>query len=278
MMVASRRSLRSLRWASAVGRWLLCGLAVTGVAASARFLVAPPRASVRVAPAPREDRAVAATAVAFARAYLAFDGGRPDAARSGLARVAGEAASVALAPNAPPLARQRVRSADVVQIRTAPDRAQVVTVAADTSRAGVLYLAVRVRRRPDGALQISGAPAFVGGPLAAPADPDPDARRREVSDRALTEVCRRALENYLAGAGRNLAADLSPAARVTLPALPLTVERMGDLRWSSAGRSVVAGVEVRDRDGVRYAQRYELDVARTADRWQIAAIGIDPSA
>src|SRR5262249_13587804 len=90
MIVASRRSLRRLRVAGAATRWLLCAVAVVGWAASARSLVAPPRPIVRTVASAREDHAVQAAAVSFARAYLALDGQRPDGARAALAALTGE--------------------------------------------------------------------------------------------------------------------------------------------------------------------------------------------
>jgi hypothetical protein len=278
MIALSRRSLRSLRVAAGVGRWLLGVVAITGVVASLRFLIDPPRAIVRSTPAPRDERALVVTATAFARAYLAFDGARPDSARDALAVVTGPAAAAAMAPDVPPTVRQRVRWVDVVRTRRGPDGTRVVTLAADTTRTGVVHLAVAVQRRGDGSLRIVGQPAIVGGPLVAPARPDADARRPAVADRALVEVCRRALGNYLAGAGTNLAADLAPEARVSLPDRALRLDRLRDMRWLVAPRSVVAAVEASDRDGVRYALRYELDVVRAGPRWEIAAIATDPRA
>jgi hypothetical protein len=278
MIVASRQSLRRLRLAAAAGRWLLVAVALAGIAASARFLIAPPPPILRTVAAPREDQAARATAAAFARAYLTLDGQRPDAARAQLATFTGADVAAQLAPDTPPLVRQRVRWVDVVSDRSAGPRSRTVLVAADTDRGGLVHLAVSVERRDDGTLRIVGEPALVGGPIVTDADPDPDARRAEVTDPALTEVCRRALGNYLSGAAGNLAADLSPTAHVSLPDLPLRLERVRALRWTVAGRSVVAAVQARDRDGVRYALRYAIDVVRARDRWEIAALATDPTA
>jgi hypothetical protein len=278
MITMSRRSLRSLRVAASIGRWLLWAAAIAGVAASLRFLIDPPRPIMRHATAPRDDRALVATAVAFARAYLSLDGARPDAARGRLADVIGPDAAATLVADAPPTVHQRVRSVDVVGDRPAAGGTRVVTVVADTDRSGPVHLAVTMQRRADGSLRAVGAPALVGGPLVGGAALDPDQRRPEVDEPALEDVCRRALENYLAGAGRNLAADLSAHARVTLPDVPLRLERVRGLRWIVVGGTVAAAVEVSDRDGVRYALRYELDVVRAEDRWEIAAIGTDPTA
>ena len=114
--------------------------------------------------------------------------------------------------------------------------------------------------------------------MLAQARTDPDAGRPEVTDPALAEVCRRGLENYLAAAARNLAADLSPSARVSLPDVPLRLERVRGLHWDEDRATVLAAVDARDRDGVRYRLRYALAVTRTPDRWEIAAVGVDPTA
>ncbi|MEA2382312.1 MAG: hypothetical protein QOH72_2283 [Solirubrobacteraceae bacterium] len=277
MIVASRRTLRRLRFAAGALRWSVVALTLAGLAASARFLIAPPRPVVRTVAGVHDDHAVEAAAVAFARAYLSLDGQHPDAVRTGLAALTGADAAAQMTADVPPLVRQRVRWADVVSDRVV-GAAHTVLVAADTDRRGLIHVAVTVARGRGGALRILGAPALVGGPLLDDADAEPDARRDEVADPALTEVCRRALENYLAGNARNLAADLSATARVSLPDLALRLERMRDLRWTVDGRSVVAAVEAADGDGVRYRLRYAIDVVRVEDRWEIAALATDPTA
>jgi GNAT superfamily N-acetyltransferase len=189
----------------------------------------------------------------------------------------GDDGAAQVAPDVPALVRRRVRWADVVSDRVVAG-VHVVVVAADIDRRGIVHLAVGVERRADGNVRIVGAPALVGGPVLDDAEVDPDARRAGVADAALSEVCRRALDNYLAGNARNLAADLSASARVSLPDLSLRLERMSDLRWSVADRGVVAAVEATDRDGVRYRLRYALDVVRVEDRWEISAVATDPTA
>jgi hypothetical protein len=278
MIVASRRSLRRLRFATAAARWSLLALAPVGIAANARLLVAPPRPIAHPVRAPRDDHAVEAAAVALARAYLTLDGQRPDRARSAIATLTGAAAAAAIVPDTPPLVRQRVRWADVVSDRPLAAARHAVVVAADTDHSGLVHVLVTIERRAGGNLRIVGPPALVGGPILDDAAVDPDARRAEVTDPALTAVCRRALENYLAGNARNLAADLSAVARVSLPDIALRLDDVGDLRWTVPGRSVAAAVEARDRAGVTYRLRYEVDVVRVEDRWEIAALATDPGA
>jgi hypothetical protein len=277
-ITGSRRSLRRLRVAASLPRWAVVALACAGLAASARFLIAPPRPVIRTVAGSHEDHAVRASAVAFTRAYLDLDGQNPDRPRAALAITTGEEPSAQLAPDVPPIVRQRVRWAEVESDRIVARRVHAVVVAADTDRRGIVHLAVNLERRADGALRIVGPPAVVGGAILDDADTDPDARRPEVTDPALSEVSRRALDNYLAGNARNLAADLAATARVSLPDLPLRLERMSDLRWTVTGRSVAAAVEASDRDGVRYRLRYALDVVRVEDRWEISALATDPAA
>jgi hypothetical protein len=65
------------------------------------------------------------------------------------------------------------------------------------------------------------------------------------------------------------------SCRRSLPDIPLRLERGRQLHWTAARRGVIAAVDARDRDGVRYALRHELAVTRAEDRWEIAAIGED---
>jgi hypothetical protein len=75
----------------------------------------------------------------------------------------------------------------------------------------------------------------------------------------------------------NLAADLTADAVVAVPGLAMTLRRMTVLSWSHDRRSVLATVEAVDADGVVYTLRYELDVRRVDERWEIAAIQTDPT-
>ena len=105
----------------------------------------------------------------------------------------------------------------------------------------------------------------------------PEGSQRDVADRGLRATCQRALRNYLARAADNLNADLTADAAVALPGLSLSLHRLTDLQWAPDGASVLASVEASDGDGVSYALRYELDVRRVDERWEIAAIQTDPT-
>jgi hypothetical protein len=270
--------MRRIRVSAGLTRWVLYATATAGVAASARFAIAPPRPIA--APAQvveRRDLAAEGYAARLARVYLTFDGDHPDTRRAQLASFVGAELDADLGLRAPPGRVQRVHWTEVVQSRPGADGSRVYTVAAQTDRAGLLYLSVDVARGHDHALRLDGYPALVGAPLSAPATAAPEGSLRTVTESRLRATCRRALRNYLARAGDNLNADLTADAVVALPGLDLSLSRLTDLQWAPHGGSVLASVEATDEDGVTYALRYELDVRRIDERWEIAAIQTDPT-
>jgi hypothetical protein len=271
------RPLWQIRLLRGFPRYLLYALCAAGLAASARFAVDPPRADApahsRPSPSPPE-LAAQGFATLFVRRYLTWDAAEPAAAQKALEPVLG----AGIAPDAglrlPARGEQRVAWAEVVQDRSPALGEHVFTVAAETDTAGLLYVTVSVIRRPDGSLALAGYPAFVGAPASGSAQLP--SRPREVEDRALVATVERALRNYLAASGDELAADLTSSARVSLPSLGLTLEALQRLSWSPDRRSVLAVVEARDERGVLYTLAYELDVATVAGRWEISAIQTDP--
>ena len=263
---------------AALTRWVVYAAATAGLAASARFAIAPPHPPA--APPPvveHRDLAAEGFASELARSYLAFDGDRPDAHRAQLASFVGEQLDPDLGLRAPPGSVQRVRWTQIVQSRPGADGSRVYTVAAQTDRAGLLYLSVDVARGHEHALRLDGYPALVGAPLTAPPAAVPEGSLRDVADRGLRATCQRALRNYLARAADNLNADLTADAAVALPGLSLSLHRLTALHWAPDSASVLASVEASDGDGVSYALRYELDVRRVDQRWEIAAIQTDPT-
>jgi hypothetical protein len=272
------RSMRRIRASGGLTRWVLYATATVGLAASARFTIAPPRPSAATPPMlEHRDLAAEGFATQLARSYLAFDGDRPDARRAQLASFVGDQLDPDLGLRAPTGRVQRVRWTQVVQSRPGADGSRVYTVAAQTDRAGLLYLSIDVARGRDHALRLDGYPALVGAPLSATAAVAPEESLRQVTDRGLRATCQRALRNYLARASDNLAADLTADAVVALPGLALTLRRVSALSWSPDRASVLAGLEATDGDGVAYTLRYELDVRRVDERWEIAAIQTDPA-
>jgi len=271
------RPLWQIRLARELPRYLLCALSVAGLAASARYAIAPPRMGAPVAPlrepAPR-DQAAEAYAVLFARRYLTWDAAVPQTSAEALAAFAGGAMEVDGGRQLPLSGRQGVDWAEVVQQRQTARGEHVYTVAAQTDTAGLLYIAVSVTRVADGSLALSSYPAFVGAPAAAPAQLPP--HRREVRDPALETVVERALRNYLMASRSELAADLSSDARVSLPTMALNLESLERVDWSPDGRSVVAVLRARDARGVQYTLAYEVDVVHVQGRWEVSAVQMDP--
>jgi hypothetical protein len=266
-----------VRLAREAPRYLVCAASVAGLAASARFAIAPPRvtgATPTATAGDRQDLAAQGFAVLFVRRYLSWSAARPAGAESPLSNFAGS-----LEPDAgfvaPARGEQHVEWAEVVQSRTPAAGEHVYTIAAQTDSAGLLYLSVAVTRDAHGALSLAGYPSFVGAPSNAPAGSPP--RLREVADRALTTVVTRALRNYLADLPGELAADLTSDARVSLPSLSLVLDRVASTRWEPDGMSLDAVVETHDGRGAQYVLAYELDVALRQGRWEVSAIQTDPT-
>lgn len=275
----SATPLWRMRVARELPRYLLCALSVAGLAASARFAIAPPRpaaAMARARTAPPPDRAAEGYASLFARRYLTWNAGEPQANQQALAAFVGPGMEVNAGLQLPPSGEQRVEWVEVVQEREPEPGEHVYTLAVQTNTAGLLYLTVTVLRRSDGSLALGGYPAFVGAPAAGPALAPTDLR--EVGETALATVAERALRNYLSASSGELAADLTGGARVSLPAMALSLQSLRRLDWSPGGGSVIAVVQAQDRRGTQYTLGYELDVVREQGRWEISAVQVDPDA
>lgn len=275
--VVSPVRLWRLRLAHGMPRYLVSAAASFGLIASARFAIAPPQAVGPGRPAAGSrpaDRAAEGYAALFARRYLTWDSGDPQASQGSLESFAGAAMTPDAGLSLPDAGSQAVEWAEVVQSRESEPGTHVYTVAAQIAGQGLVYLAVGVARGVDGRLALTGYPAFVGPPDAA------GARFASVgpavTDRALAAVVDRALRNYLAGSTEDLDADLSRGARVAVPGVALALEAVQQLAWSRDGRSVVATVEARDPMGVRHTLGYEVDVVDVGGRWEVGAIEMDP--
>jgi hypothetical protein len=258
---------------------MLCALSVTGLVATARFAIAPPRpralaASARVPSPP--DRAAEGYASLFARRYLTWNAAEQQTSQRALALFVGPGMEAGVGLQLPPSGEQRVEWVEVVQEREPMLGEHVYTLAAQTDTAGLLYLTVAVVRRGDGSLALGGYPAFVGAPASGPAQAP--AHLREVGDPGLATVVGRALRNYLAASGAELAADLTGGAHVSLPGLALSLGSVQHLDWSPVGSSVLAVVQAQDGRGAQYTLSYELDVARQQGRWEVSAVQMDPNA
>jgi Conjugative transposon protein TcpC len=257
---------------------MLAAVAFAGLAASARFAIAPPSAP-RAVPSrglPPRDRGAEGFATLFARRYLTWDASQQASGRESLEAFAGPSVETGGGITLPPAGKQHVEWAEVVQEPVESSGGRVFTVAAQTDTAGLLYLAVSVLRSPAGDLQLGGYPALIGAPTSGPARALP--HLTEVRDHGLVTVLERALRNYLADLPGELAADLARGARVAPPTLALSLESVERLDWTPDGSSVLAVVRARDARGARYTLAYELEVVVAQGRWEITAVEMDPGA
>jgi len=271
------RSMWRIRLARELPRYLLQGLAIVGLLASARYAIAPPRPSIMRASTPGQaliDRAGEGFASLFARRYLTWDSRHPEAHRQGLAMFLGSSMEPDAGLQPPESASQQVQWTQIVQARDAARGKRVYTVAAQTDASGLLYLSVGVLREADGRLALAGYPAFVGAPTSGVSAPPKNLR--EVEDKALETTVGRALRNYLARAESDLAADLAIGAHISLPQSTLALQSIEALNWSAPGRSVLAVVRADDERGAQYTLAYELDVVLTDGRWEISTIQVNP--
>lgn len=272
-------SLRRLRATSEAPRWLLSAAAVAGLAASARYAIAPPHPPVpapSISPAQLPDRAAEGFATTFARSYLSWDSAEPAGSARALAGYSSPAAEFGEPPQPAGAPSQAVLWAEVVQARVITAGVHAYTVAVQTDSSGLVYLGVEVRREAGGGLSLAALPAFVGPPAVAPPTPGPHGR--QVADPSLATVAGRALRNYMARAGAELDADLFSRARVSLPQQALALQAVRSLTWSPYGGSVVAEVHAQDSRGVGYDLSYEIEVVRDQGRWEVSAVQMDPYA
>lgn len=283
---ASRRSevtisshpLWRLTLAERLPRSLLYLTATAGLLASARFAIAPPSAtSPVVKAAPPVDMPGQSFASLFARAYLTWEAADPEARQAALSPFTGSNLEPEAGLQPPSHGSQHVLWEQVVQERPLQPRGRMYTIAVDTDALGLLYLTVPVVRSSGGALSLAGYPAFVGAPDSTEAS-GPGWGGTEVEDQALSTVVERALRNYLTPAPAELAADLAAGAKVSPPQLRLSLESVQSLTWAVGGRSVVAVVTASGGNGSRWTLTYEVDVLRSAGRWEVSAIQMDPDA
>jgi Conjugative transposon protein TcpC len=268
-----------LRFTRELPRYIVLALGGFGVLASARFAIAPPKpasGAVSAVPAPVADRSAEGFAALFARRYLTWDAAEPARDQQQLEPFAGSQLEPAAGFLPPATGAQRVEWAEVVGSREAAPGQTVYTVAAETRPVGLLYLTVGVTRTQAGNLALTGYPALVGPPASQASISSPVLR--PIEDPGLQLVVKRALTNYLAGAGTDLAADLTSGAAVSAPTLPLELESISREGWAPAGGSVVATVQAEEERGARYTLTYELDVTRAQGRWEVSAIQTDPDA
>lgn len=271
------RALWRIRLTRELPRYLLCVTALSGLAASVRFVIAPVglgNARPGVSQLPPPDRAAEAFAVLFVRRYLTWNASEPQTALRALEPFLGPGLEADAGLVAPPSGEQRVEWAEAVQAREPQPQEHVYTVAAQTDTSGLLYMTVPVWRTSRGSLALGGYPAFVGAPAVGPAQMQ--GRLREATEPALATVVQRVLRNYLAASSNELEADLAGGARISLPSAPLSLVAVQHLAWAPGAGSVLATVQARDRRGAQYTLAYELDVIRQQGRWEVSAVQTDP--
>lgn len=272
------RPLWRLRASASLTRWVLYATAAVGVAATVRFAVAPPRATIaRAAPVVASDRAAEGFATLFARRYLTWDAASPAVHADGLAPFVGGALDPNGGMGVPTHGSERVDWVEVVQGRSAGVGEHVYTVAVGGAGQTPTYLSVDVVRDGGGTLRLGRYPALVGPPAIRAASALDDGGVADLTDPSVSTVVDRALRNYLAGSGQNLAADLAPGTVVTTPVTRLVLDQVVQLRVARGG-GVLATVLARDdRLGASYTLTYELDVSRGGGgRWLVDAIQTDP--
>jgi hypothetical protein len=268
------RRLWSLRATLAATRWLLYAAAIAGIAATVRNAVAPAGARTAPLPAPTgqssDDAAAEWFALRFARAYLTWSPD-PTAHEQGLAPflAAGANADAGLAPAAG--TSDAVAWEAIAAAHASAGNAVDYTVALSTTGRAVRYLAVAVGTAAGGDPTLLRYPALVAAPAAAPAGSLDNGGLPALDDPALADVLERALGNYIAGSGENLAADLAPGARVEPVAPGLSLRSVARLAIAGA-HGVLATVVASDAAGNAYTLGYEVSVAQVGGRWEITQI------
>lgn len=199
-------------------------------------------------------------AAQFARAYLSFDAGDPQARQRALAPFVGEGLD-GQAGYSPTSGRREVEWVQVASDQKALTGGRVITVAAAVSgRPDPVYLAVTVRHRSGRPLELGGYPSIVGAPAMGSTAVEPAGP--EVEDRKVRVVVERVLRNYLLGDARDLTADLSPDAQVTLPTLSLRLRSVEHLEWVGhvGSGAVMVTLTATEDGGANYTLSYELGV------------------
>ena len=272
-----RRAARAERLRALAPRYLFAAAVAVLALVGLRELVAPAPSVPAADSTAAVDHAAADFAQRFARAYLTYDVAHPGARERGLRTLVPEELG-SDAGLAPARGSQRVVWTEVAQNQEALAGGRLIVVAAGLdTQAEPVYLAVPVERSASGALALTGYPSLVGPPTVARA---PLPIREEVDDPEIAAVVRRALANYLAGEARNLAADLAPEARVSLPTLSLRASPVDELVWTAGEGSsaVLATVEARDDSGALWTLTYEVGIERIGERTYVSFIETVPNA
>ncbi len=218
------------------------------------------------------DQGATSFAEVFTRVYLAWDGDDPDARAVALRPFLGSGVDEDGGVQPTEGESQSVSWTAVLGDRREEAR-RLVTVMAQTSN-GVVYLNVPVQRNKRGFLAIAGYPAIIGPPAVDAQQQQPT--EDEVEDDALKTVVSRALTNYLAANQRNLLADLTPDAVVSLPGAAMKLRQVDTVTWVKPRRRVAVQVTAQDDRRTTWTLRYELDVLHR-DRWYVRSLQVNPT-
>lgn len=261
-----RSSARHGRIRARVPRYAFLAFVVLMCVAGVRSILSPAPSAVMTEAGPSLDYAEQSYALAFSRAYLTYDGARPEEREAALAPFVASGFEIGAGFSPPRSGSQRVQWADVAQVQRPLAGGVIITVAAKLSTAAQpVYLSVSVDRARGGAVYLAAYPSFVGPPLSTTRS-TADQGGEPVSEGEVSSLVKRALANYLAGDAENLSADLAGAATVTLPTNRLRLEGVDQLDWVSGtgGGAVLATISATDPRGGAYTLRYEVGVGRVS--------------
>jgi hypothetical protein len=267
-------SLRSARTRALLPRVLVSAVLVVLCVAGLRAILAgtDERAPAATPPPPPVDLGAQGFAEGFVRSYLSWGSQTADEREHELAAYLPKSLDADGGLEPAEGTDQNVLWTTVTGV-VREGRRSTVFVLADTSN-GQIHLAVPVQRDSHGFLFIADYPALLGAP---PIQRDIQGEKGdEVEDRGLTTVVDRALTNYLAGAGENLRADLTPDAVVSMPAQHLRLVQAKQATWLVAGSSVELIVEATDASQDTWTLHYDVEVQKT-DRWYVRSIQHDPT-
>ena len=275
--VITRRPLKRIRVAARAPRFALYATLGVLSLAGLRAALAPAASKpATVSPTARADLAAEQFATQFARAYLTYRAANPDVHQSALAGYinASVGTDAGFTPSASQHANQSVLWASPLQDQQALAGGRLVTVIAQVStQPDPVYLTVDVVRLSDGSLALGGYPSFVGPPQANTSYTPP--ARQDVTDPQLKAVAQRVATNYLAGNSQNLAADVTPGTRITLPTQTFNVTQVQSVQSTGPG-GVLITVVAQDSQGANYTLSYELGVT-LRERWYATSIEVFPN-
>ena len=265
------RRLWSLRASLGAARALLYVVALAGVVATARNLIAPAVERVVVVSAARStDLSAQWLALTFSRAYLTWSP-NPLVHQNALTPFLAPADDPDAGLTAAAGGSEQVQWVAIADEHDGPGGESDYTVAAGVGGGVVRYIAVAVARGPGGADVLARYPALVGAPRPAPAGALDGPTLETVGNPELVAVLQRAMRNYVDDSAENLAADLAPAAEVAPVAAGLTLRSVVRLAVERSG-VVLATVLATDSDGDLFTLAYEVTLAQVGGRWEITRI------